>query len=299
MKSIFAGGVLTLIAAAMLTAAAVSLPVRVSAQQAYPSPEAAADAFVDAVSRDDAQALETILGANWTEFIPTDDVDRKDVEAFLAAWKNSHKVVVDVGGRARLVVGKEGWTLPLPIVDKNGGWAFDTEAGAEEIRIRRIGDNELSAMQAVLAYYDAQIEYAMADRNGDDVLEYSQRFLSSPGRQDGLYWETGPGEPESPLGPFFGEDQPGTDYHGYYFKILTTQGAHATGGAYDYHIADRLVSGFAIVAWPVDYDETGVMTFILSHEGQIYEKNLGPDTDIAARAMTVFDPDDSWRKVSP
>jgi hypothetical protein len=291
-------GIRTLFALASLVAAAALIPAQAAAQKAFSSPEAAAEALVAAVETDDAQALRAILGRNWTSFMPIDDVDREDVETFLTAWKTAHKLVADADGPVHLAVGTEGWTLPIPIVKRGGGWRFDVQAGAEEIRTRRIGQNELSAMQAALAYCDAQKEYALADRNGDGVLEYAQRLVSSPGRRDGLYWDAAGDEAESPLGPLFGGDRPGADFHGYYFRILKGQGRNADGGAYDYRIGGRMTSGFALVAWPVRYGETGVMTFLVNHHGQIYEKNLGAKTDALARGMKAFDPDASWRKVT-
>jgi hypothetical protein len=299
MKTTFEYRIHTLLSVAALIAVAAIFPDSAAAQKAFSNPEAAAETLVAAVEKSDAQALRSILGENWKRFIPTDDVDREDVDAFLAAWNTSHKMVAGADGSVHLAVGADEWILPIPIVKSGNGWRFDVKAGAEEIRTRRIGHNELSAMQAALAYCDAQKEYALADRNGDGVLEYAQRFVSSPGKHDGLYWEETSGEAESPLGPLFGDDKPGTDYHGYYFKILKAQGRHAEGGAYDYTIKGRMTSGFALVAWPVKYGETGVMTFVVNHQGQIYEKNLGPKTDAAARALKVFDPDSSWRKVAP
>ncbi len=299
MKPTFTQTIRTLFSALAIVAVAALVPGPAAAQEAFPSPEAAADTLVAALEKDDALALQALLGENWKSFIPTDDVEQEDVDAFLAAWKTAHKLVAGADGSVHLVVGADEWTLPIPIVKSGDAWRFDVQAGAEEIRTRRIGDNELSAMQAALAYCDAQKEYALADRNDDGVLEYARRLVSSPGTRDGLYWEAKPGAEESPLGPLFGDDQPGTDYHGYYFRILKAQGKHAPGGAYDYRIKGRLTSGFSLVAWPVEYGDSGVMTFVVNHKGQIYEKNLGPQTDSTARGMQAFDPDPSWRKVSP
>jgi hypothetical protein len=271
-------------------------PVR--AQQPFASPEAAATALVDAVARSDAPALARVLGPDWKRFIPTADVDAEDVYAFLGAHAKSNRIVRDSAERAHLSIG-DGWVLPIPIVQGAGGWRFDTHAGAEEIRTRRIGRNELDAMKAALAYFDAQKEYALADRNGDGVLEYAQRIISTPGRRDGLYWATLPGEEESPLGPAFGEERDGDTYHGYRFRILKAQGPNARGGAYDYRIRGRMTAGFALVAWPAKHGDTGIMSFMVSHDGQLYEKDLGPNTDAIARAMTRFDPDASWQKVAP
>ena len=287
------------IAAVALACAALFLPSHVFAQKMFPSPEAATEALVDALTKNDAKALRAVLGENWKRFIPTEGVDRGDVDGFLADWEKSHSIEPGADGRVHLAVGPDKWALPIPIVKKGDAWGFDVKAGAEEIRTRRIGRNERAAMQAALAYYDAQKDYALSDRNRDGVLEYAQKLLSSPGAHDGLYWAAKPGEEESPLGPLFGTDKPGGDYHGYYFRILKGQGKHAPGGAYDYRIKGRMTSGFGLVAWPVKYGDTGVMTFIVSHAGQVYEKNLGSNTDATARTMTLFDPDSSWRKVSP
>jgi hypothetical protein len=286
-------------AVALAAAGALAIAAPARAQQPFASPEAAATALVDAIATSDADALRKVLGADWKRYIPTADVDQDDVYAFLAAHAKSSKVVRDGADKARLAVGPSDWTLPIPMVQQGGSWRFDTRAGADEMRTRRIGRNELAAMQGALAYYDAQKEYATADRNGDGVLEYAQLVISTPGKRDGLYWAALAGEPESPLGPLFGDDLPGDGYHGYRFRILKAQGPSARGGAYDYRIKGRMTGGFALVAWPVKYGDTGVTTFIVNHDGQVFEKDLGPGTDAAARAMTRFDPDKSWQKVAP
>jgi hypothetical protein len=218
------------------------------------------------------------------------------VDAFVAAAKKSRRILPAGEGWKDLSVGEKGWTLPIPMRKTSSGWMFDVKQGAEEIRTRRVGRNEIAAMKAVLAYYDAQREYAQKDHSGDGIPEYAQKFISSPGKHDGLYWPAEAGQEESPLGPLFGGEKPGKEYCGYRFKILTAQGANAPGGAYDYMIGGRLKGGFAVVAWPAVYDDSGVMTFMLSHNGQIYQKNLGKDSDSIARAMTKFDPDSSWTK---
>jgi len=269
------------------------------AQHAYPTPEAAADALVDAVSREDQAALNKTLGANWKKFIPTQD--REDVEAFLAEWNKSHHIEMVAPGDARIAVGDGDWTLPIPIANAPGGWRFDARAGAEEMKTRRIGRNELAAMQAALAYFDAQKDYASVDRIGDGVLQYARRFWSSPGTHDGLYWPVNDDEEDSPLGPLFedADQKQGEGYHGYHFKILTAQGKDAPDGAYSYLINNRMVSGFALIAWPMQYGESGVMSLMISHDGQLYEKDLGEQSAVMAQQVTAFNPDASWRKVSP
>jgi len=267
------------------------------AQKAFPTPDAAAQAFVDALSRSDVEALRTVLGPDWRRFVPAGTVDQEDVYEFLGAWAKQHKVVLEQPDKALLAAGTGDWTLPVPIVKSAAGWRFDPKAGVDAMRSRRIGRNELNAMQAALAYFDAQKEYAQKDRDGNGVLEYAQKFVSAPGKHDGLYWPDATGQDESPLGPLYAGQRAGEGYHGYHFKIIKAQGKDAPGGAYDYVIGNRMRGGFALVAWPIQYGETGVMSFMVSHDGKVYERDLGPGSDAAARAMTRFNPDSSWRKV--
>jgi hypothetical protein len=226
-------------------------------------------------------------------------VDDEDVLRFLQAWSRSHAIVPDGADRARLGVGGDGWTLPIPIVKTAAGWRFDTRQTPQELRIRRIGRNELAAIQVVLAYTDAQAEYRARDWDGDGVKSYAMRALSSPGKRDGLYWAAGPGEPESPLGPAFADAQRGKPYHGYFYRILTAQGKDAPGGARSYLQGGRLTEGFAMIAWPAKYADTGVMTFIVNQDGVVHQKNLGAATGAVARRITAYNPDGSWSKVSP
>lgn len=267
-------------------------------QATYPTAEDAAKAFQQALHNGDKTALAHVLGANWKDFVPVEGVQHEDVDLFLKRYDEGHHVT-DENGKAHLSVGKDDWVLPMPIVKGSAGWHFDMAAAKEEVRTRRIGANELAAEQAMLAYYDAQREYATEDRDGDKVLQYAQRFFSSPGKHDGLYWPTGPNEPESPLGPLFADAKAGEGYHGYHYRILTAQGPSAPGGAYDYMQGNRMTNGFALVAWPVKYGETGVMTFMISHDGEIFERDLGKDTAAQAQAMKRFDPDSSWQEVKP
>lgn len=272
------------------------------AQQTFPSPIAAMNAFGDAVATSDEDALKALLGADFRDFIPP--VGAETRYRFLAAWAKSHAIQLDGDAKARVGVGGDGWTMPIPIVKTGQGWRFDTKAGADEMRLRRIGRNELAVMQVMLAIYDAEKEYARTDRDGDGVLQYAAKFLSSPGKQDGLYWPTKAGDRQSPLGPAVaaartagGSSESG--YYGYRYRILTGQGKNASGGAYDYTVRGRMIGGFAAVAWPVKYGDTGVMTFIVSHDGVLYQKDLGPNTAAVASAMTRFDPDSTWQKAEP
>ncbi len=282
------------------TVALIATPI-VFAQQAYPTPEAAADALVDAIARHDGEALKTVVGPDYLRYIPAASVDPKDVTNFLEAWARAHKIVPAGSDKAFLGAGTKGWTMPIPIVKTGAGWRFDTRGAPEEMRIRRIGRNELAAIQVALAYTDAQQEYHARDWNGDGVLQYATRGVSSPGKRDGLYWASLPGEPESPLGAEFADADArrGQPYHGYQYKILTAQGKDAPGGARSYLKNGRMTEGYGLIAWPAAYNDTGVMTFIVNQDGVVYQKNLGPGTDVAVRAISAYNPDASWEKVKP
>ncbi|MNF32603.1 hypothetical protein D3C85_258100 [compost metagenome] len=269
------------------------------AQQAFATPTVAVDALIAALGTEhaDPQRMAALLGDDWQTYIPTDDIERKDVDAFLALYREKHAVQSVGQGRSRLVVGNTPWTFPLPLVQGQDGWSFDAKAGGEEIRARRIGRNELATIEAVRAYHDAQMDYAEVDHDGDGVLEYAQKFMSSDGQYDGLYWPDEPGIEASPLGPLFGDELPDGEWHGYHYRILEAQGPSAPGGAYDYKLGDNMSRGFALIAWPAEYADSGVMSFMISHDGQVFEKDMGPDSEQQAVAMTRFDPDSSWREV--
>jgi hypothetical protein len=278
------------------------IPTAFAQQKTFASPEAAMSAFGDAVATSDEDALKSIFGRDFRRYFPP--VGAEERYRFLAAWAKSHTIKPEGDAKALVAVGDDGWTLPIPIVKTAGGWQFDTRAGADEMRIRRIGRNERAVMQVMLAIYDAQREYATRDRNGDGVLEYAAKFRSAPGKKDGLYWANKPNEEQSPLGPAVATaraagSSDAAGYYGYRYKILTSQGKNAPGGAYDYVAHGRMIGGFAAVAWPVKYGDTGVMTFIVSHDGVVYQKDLGPNTAALASGMTRFDPDSTWQKVDP
>jgi Protein of unknown function (DUF2950) len=206
--------------------------------------------------------------------------------------------------KAVLILGREDWPFPIPLMRKDGSWRFDTAAGREEILYRRVGRNELSAIQACLAYVDAQQEYAERGIAGNGV--YAQRIVSQPGNKDGLYWPAQSGEDESPLGELaasaaaegYRVGQQRAPYHGYYYKVLTRQGPNAPGGALDYTVRGTMIGGFALVAYPAEYRNSGVMTFLINHRGDVYEKDLGPNTARIAASMTAFNPDNTWRRVT-
>jgi hypothetical protein len=284
---------LQIAAAAALLAFAPLTP----AQTAFPTPEAAAEALVDGIARHDRDAIKAVAGSDYQKYFPTSTTDPEDITNFLAAWARGHAIVPAGSDKAFLGVGKNGWTLPVPIVKTAAGWKFDTRSAPEEMRVRRIGRNELAAIQVALAYTDAQKEYRQNDWNGDGVMEYAARGLSTPGKHDGLYWASLPGEPESPLGAEFADAKPGQPYHGYLYRILTAQGANAPGGAKSYIKNGRMTEGYALVAWPAKFDDTGVMTFIVNQDGIVYQKSLGPKTDSLVRSIKTYDPDASWQQV--
>ncbi|WP_367375878.1 DUF2950 domain-containing protein [Pseudomonas lini] len=272
----------------------------VTAQQAFPTPEEAAQTFVEALGteRADQARLTELLGNEWRSFIPREGVERKDVDAFLKQYHEQHSIEKTSDRKAVLSVGRDHWTLPIPMIKAANGWRFDIDAGSAEVRARRIGRNELAALQSVLTYHDVQMDYASVDRDGDGALAYAQKIFSTAGKHDGLYWADDDSGQISPLGPLFGKTIAGEDWHGYHFRIIDGQGPSAPGGAYSYLIGDKMSRGFALIAWPAKYDDTGVMSFMISHEGQVFEKDLGPGGDKLAQSMKRFDPDDSWKVVT-
>jgi len=265
------------------------------AQKAYPTPDAAADAFVDSVARHDTDALKVVVGPDYKKYVP--HVNAEDVTHFLEAWAKAHKIVPAGDAKAYLGVGTNGWTMPIPLVKTTAGWEFDTKGTPEELRIRRIGKNELDAIQVALALTDAQEDYYKFDRDRNGRKDYAQKILSTPGKHDGLYWPTKAGNPESPIGSLVAAATPKDGYHGYRFRSLTAQGKDAPGGAKSYIANGEMTGGYAFVAWPARWGDTGVMTFIVDRNQVVWEKDLGPDTDKLARAMTSYNPDSSWKKV--
>lgn len=283
---------------AMLAMGASVATLAQDAQRHFDTAEQAANSLVIAIARGDDTALADLFGEGYGQILPAGAVTAETVDRFLDGWVRYH-TLQSVNDKTRLLsVGIRGWTFPVPIVREVEGWRFDTAAGREQMRLRRIGRNELAAMQASLAYLDAQFEYAQEDHDGDGILEYAQRFLSGDGKRDGLYWEAAPGEPHSPLGPLLASHNPGDDYHGYRYRILTSQGAHAPGGATNYVDRGNMVNGFALVAWPADYGDTGVMSFMLGRNGVLYEADLGPNGANYASAMPAYDPDPRWMPVA-
>jgi hypothetical protein len=288
--------------------AAAAEPTGQPKQTSFASPDDAIKGLVAALRAGNTKAAETILGPGSRQLLTSGDAtaDENAREQFLAAYDEGSKVDKEENGNVVFEVGMNDWPFPIPVVMTEGRWRFDSKAGAQEIINRRIGANELNTINVCLAYVDAQREYASVDRNHDGYLEYAQQFMSSPDKRDGLYWPTPIGEEDSPMGPLmvtaqakgyrFEQGKP-TPYYGYYYRILKAQGPDAPGGAMDYVIRGHMIGGFALVAYPASYGSSGVMTFIVNYEGDVYQKNLGPKTTEIAEKMTLYDPDSSWTKV--
>src|ERR1019366_7772793 len=294
----------------LLASLLILLPGRLLAaeEQRFASPQAAVDALKAAVEARDTNTLHAIFGPTIHGLVSADVVGAAaERELFMGRVKEKVSLVPESDSKDVLQLGADGWPFPIPLVKQDGQWFFDSEAGREEILNRRIGENELGAIHVCRAYKEAQRQYAAEDRNGDGVLEYAQLLRSTPGAHDGLYWSTRTGDELSPLGPLVAEarfegyrhqtkilTEEQSPYHGYHFKILTRQGKHATGGKYNYIINGHMIAGFALVAWPAEWGNTGVMTFIVNQQGKVYQNNLGPKTAKIAKAITTYDPDDTW-----
>jgi hypothetical protein len=288
--------------AAMLVFAMASVA---GAQQSFRTADDAVNALVGAARIGNRAGILTVLGREGAAIVSSGDDagDAAERQRFVTAYDAKHRISMDAGGKAILIVGEEDFPFPIPLVRKDGMWRFDTVAGRQEILYRRIGRNELEAIQVCLAYVDAQNEYAEKDRAGAGA--YARRIVSQAGAKDGLYWPASQGDEASPLGELFAEAsqegyRPGggrAPFHGYYYKILTKQGPTAPGGALDYVVNGRMIGGFALVAYPAWYGITGVMTFLVNHTGVVLEKDLGSNSTRLAERMTSFNPDQTWKKV--
>jgi hypothetical protein len=280
-----------------------------SSPRPFATPEAASDALVAALRTNDTKEMSQILGPDSQDLLDSGDpvADQFNHSQFLHDYDQKHSLQATDETHRTLVIGANDWPMPIPIVQKKDVWSFDTAAGKDEILNRRIGNNELSAIQVCLAIVDAQHEYATKDW-GDGSCHYAMKILSDPGKKNGLYWQTAEGEPASPLGPLVAtaeeqgykaraEGESPKPYHGYYYRLLTAQGDSAKGGALNYLVDGKLVAGFAVVAWPATYENSGVMSFIVNQDGVVYQRNLGDDTEQDATAMTAFDPDQDWTAV--
>lgn len=274
-------------------------------QARFESPEKAVAALIQAARSDNTADLLKVLGPASKRLVSSGDTvaDGQARSRFIAAFDEMNKIVKQADDRAVLVIGKDEWPFPIPAVKQGGTWYFDTKAGEQEIIDRRIGANELEAIEVCKAYVDAQREYATKDRTNDGLIEYAQKVVSGPGKHDGLYWPVQAGEEESPIGPLmasaraegYGATKGRAPYHGYYYRILKAQGPHASGGAMDYVVKGHMIGGFALVAFPAQYGASGFMTFIVNHDGVVYQKDLGPNTAAVASKITRFDPDPTWK----
>ncbi len=275
-------------------------------QKSFATPEAAAAALIDAMGAEKGPELLDILGAEYKDILIGGDLNAalKSRNRAAAAARDFNELRDDGEGRKTLVIGNRRWPVPFPIVKEGDLWHFDTEAGLEELINRRVGRNELNAIEICGHYVDAQVEYASKDRNGNLVLEYAQMLISRDGKRNGLYWDSEEDEDESPFGPLIGDArayltgaEPSNPFNGYHYKILTRQGAAAIGGRYDYIINGNMIAGFALIAFPADHGNSGVMTFICSHTGRVHQRDLGADGDLIAGAMDTYNPDQSWTLV--
>jgi hypothetical protein len=275
-------------------------------QKSFKSPEEAIQALVEAVKKGDTKGLMAIFGPASKDIIFSGDkvADKAGRGRFIAAYEEKNKLVNEGDKKVVLIVGQNDWPMPIPLVKEGEAWLFDTKEGEDEILNRRIGKNELNTIEVCLAYVDAQREYAMKDCDGNRVRDYAQRFTSTRGKKDGLYWETKEGEVQSPMGPLMAKAAKEgykrftlSPYHGYYYKILKAQGEHASGGAYSYVTHGNMMGGFALVAYPAEYGNSGIVTFVVNQDGFVYQKDLGKDTKKIAEAMTLYDPDETWQQV--
>jgi len=295
---------------ALIFLLALPLAATAAEQRTFATPEAAVDALHAALKANDEAALGAIFGDRHKEMVASGDAAENAVVRAKAAEALAAFRALDSRGEDRrvLLMGFNAWPFPIPLVRKGGVWRFATEEGVEELINRRIGGNENSAIEVLRAYLDAQRQYASVDRDGDGVLQYAQKLASTEGKQDGLYWtaDAAKGEEESPFGPLIAASSAylkghakGDPFRGYHFRILTRQGKSAAGGAYNYVINGRMIAGFAMVAYPHDYGTTGVMSFIVSHNGKIFQKDLGENSAKLGAAMSSFDPGAGWKEVAP
>ncbi len=289
----------------LLSLSAMAAPART-----YPDPAAAVDALVSAARSGEVKAVVSVLGDRARSFLEAGDAvaDRAALHRFVELYDRSHALESPDANTRTLVIGNDPWPFPIPVVKGKAGWSFDTAAGEDEILVRLVGRNELDVIQVCVGYVEAQREYLALNPQQAAVPHYADRFLSSPGKRDGLYWEPEAGEPESPLGPAVsgarGEGYTHTPgkpmpYHGYFFRLLTAQGPHAEGGAMDYRENGTLTRGFALVAYPASYRKTGVTTFLVNQAGVVLQKDLGAKTASIAKGMKAYDPDGSWKRAVP
>jgi hypothetical protein len=299
----------TLLGLMILVASFASFTVQHAAaqqttQRTFDSPGKAATAMFDAAKTGDTNALTQIFGPDSKELLASGDpvADKDNREQVVKKYEEMHRLVTEPDKSVTLYIGAENWPFPIPIVEKNKVWFFDTAKGKQEVLFRRIGRNENFTIGTLRSLVDAQKEYAATTHDQDSTKQYAQKILSDEGKHNGLYWKTGPGEPASPIGPLIAqatragyerETKP-IPFHGYYYRILTSQGKDARGGAMSYMTDGKLTKGFAVIAYPAEYRNSGVMTFIVGKDGQVYQKDLGTNTASIAASIKEFNPDKTW-----
>ncbi len=277
-------------------------------QQLFTSAAGAARGLFSALQKDDPQALLKVLGASAEDIISSGDdtEDKNDRTLFVQKYMQMHRLLTEADGLTTLYIGSENWPTPIPLVHRGASWYFDTEAGRKEILYRRVGENELTVIHVCMELADAQKEYEEQPRDGGSLRQYAQKIMSDPGKRDGLYWQGGPGEAESPLGPFMAAAEaegyaenanlPHQPFHGYFFRVLKGQGASAPGGARSYIVDGKMTGGFAFLAYPAEYRASGVMTFMVGQDGVVYQKDLGRQTDELVKSLRQYNPDTTWKK---
>jgi len=286
----------------------VPLSLSAEEQRVFKSPSEAAASLFAAAKNDDIPALSAILGPDSDQLLSTGDpvADKNALAGYAKQYEEMHRLAYDAEGRVIMYLGTDNWPAPIPIVQKNGGWVFDTAAGKDELIYRRIGRNEVYTMRILENLASAQEEYAKQEHDG--ARQFAQYILSDPGKQNGLYWKTSEGETPSPIGPLIADAvaqgyevkvrrEAPTAYHGYFYKVLTSQGKDAPGGAKNYMVDGKMTGGFAFLAWPAEYRSSGVMTFMIDEDRVLVQKDLGPKTDEIVKSMTEFNPDSSWDQV--
>jgi Protein of unknown function (DUF2950) len=313
--------VIILLAGVLLTACAKSQPPAAAAVAApgataasgphttFASSDEATEALATALRNNDTKALGELLGPGLTDLLSTGDPveDTRERSNFLTAYDAGHTLVAGDASDLALLVGEDRWPLPIPLVQRDNRWSWDGAAGIQEILLRRIGADELRTIKVMRGFVDAQVDYASKGHDGLPAGLYAQKLNSTAGKQDGLYWESAAGQPQSPAGPFlagataegYGEKVAAAPYHGYLYRMLNSQGAQANGGAFDYLVDGKLSKGFAAIAYPSNYGSSGIMTFIVSQDGEVWQRDLGEDTATAALAITQFNPDAGWTPLAP
>jgi hypothetical protein len=292
--------------------AAAAAPAESAAQgphTTFATPEEATEALATAVRTNDSKALGELFGPGMLEQLTSGDPveDARERTSFVAAYDAAHTLVAGDSSDLALLVGEDRWPLPIPLVHREGRWSWDGPAGIEELLLRRIGADELRTIKVMRGYVEAQNDYAEKAHDGQPAGLFARRLNSTPGKQDGLYWETKAGQPQSPAGPLlaaasaegYGQAAASAPYHGYVYRLLTSQGPQAPGGALDYLVDGKLAKGFALLAYPSNYGSSGVMTFMVNQDGEVWQRDLGEDTEKAAPAITQFNPDAGWTPLAP